>query len=486
MRVIFIMTDSFRRDHIGAYGNKWIHTPNLDRLAAMSNVFDSHHIGSFPTLSNRRDMHLGHPGHKTVPFNPWMGIDKDETSMAERLCDAGVHTMMVNDVANSCLHTRTVQNKVSQINMNKGFEFFIGNRGQEADNFFSDDEVPLTFPVDPSLIRYPASGWHKVLMNRARMIYDDDFFAPGTFKLACQWLERNFRRDNFMLWVETFDPHEPWDPPAFYVERYDPNYQGKGRVFEAPSYGYVKEMGMTDAEVKHMQALYAGEVTMVDAAVGRLLATLDKVNLLDDVAIVFTTDHGEMISHPGDNGLVGKPTAVGPDGMAHSAGEPIKSPVRHLPQYTGVTRIPLFIHLPGQSKQKRFQQITQPWDIAPTVLQMFNQPVPADHQGFNLLNLINGTKKTTRKAAILGTNAAQIQANNLDWSFTLFSRPENDNHKLETMVPYLIDLKNDPLQKKNVARKYPEVCKAMYKEIETYLRRQPNVPETFLENLILD
>ena len=72
MKTIFIMSDSYRRDHVGAYGNEWIHTPHLDRLAGMSNVFDQAYVGSYPTGPNRRDIALsqGHaPGHA---FNPWI------------------------------------------------------------------------------------------------------------------------------------------------------------------------------------------------------------------------------------------------------------------------------------------------------------------------------------------------------------------------------------------------------------------------------
>lgn len=60
MKVILVNADTFRRDHVGVYGNKWIHTPNLDRLAEESTVFDGAHIGSFPTVPNRRDVFLGH------------------------------------------------------------------------------------------------------------------------------------------------------------------------------------------------------------------------------------------------------------------------------------------------------------------------------------------------------------------------------------------------------------------------------------------
>jgi hypothetical protein len=84
MKAILIVADTLRRDHLGTYGNAWVHTPNLDALAAEAAVFEQHHIGSFPTVPHRRDMLLG-LGDKGHPFNRWRGIDDDEVTLAERL-----------------------------------------------------------------------------------------------------------------------------------------------------------------------------------------------------------------------------------------------------------------------------------------------------------------------------------------------------------------------------------------------------------------
>src|SRR3977135_1559135 len=57
--VVMIVSDTFRRDHLGAYGNRSIRTPKLDRLAARSVVFDHHRISSFPTMPARADFLTG-------------------------------------------------------------------------------------------------------------------------------------------------------------------------------------------------------------------------------------------------------------------------------------------------------------------------------------------------------------------------------------------------------------------------------------------
>ncbi len=59
MNVVLIYSDTMRRDHLGAYGNAWIKTPNLDRLASQSVVFDRAYTSSFPTVPNRLDVLTG-------------------------------------------------------------------------------------------------------------------------------------------------------------------------------------------------------------------------------------------------------------------------------------------------------------------------------------------------------------------------------------------------------------------------------------------
>jgi len=453
MKLIFIMSDTFRRDHIGAYGNKRIHTPNLDRLAAMSYVFDHCYVGSFPTLPNRRDIHLG-VAHKGERFNKWRGIEDDEVTLAQRLREKRIHSMMINDTANSVTNGK---------NFFKGFSCYEAIRGQEGDNMWSDLSVPLEFPVPPHLIRYNAERWHQVLVNRSRRRVEDDYFAPGTFKRACEWLERNRARDSFLLWVETFDPHEPWDPPQHYIDLYDPGYTG--RVFESPTYGLYRKMGITDREVRHIHARYCGECTMVDTAVGRLMRTLETLNLIDDVAIIFTSDHGTHMGLEGDDGRICKPHRWGADGMVMPAGRPIKQPVEDRPMLTGTMRIPLFIHLPKQSRPKRFSQIVQPWDLTPTVLEMAGLKPPPEFIGQSLMPLIRSGRMKPRPFAFNGADGPLRQAMNKDYIYAWWGNGGR--------APWLVDLRNDRSQSRNLAGKHPEVCAAMHKALSAF---DPLVP----------
>jgi len=446
MKVIFILSDSFRQDHLGFVGKRRVHTPNLDRLAGEATVFERMVAGSFPTGPNRRDILLskGHaPGHA---FNPWINIREDEIPLPRLLSDAGVHTMMITDVANGVTRGR---------NLFTGFHAYRVNRGQEGDAHWSDASVPDDVPVPPDLIRYRPGRYQQVRVNRDGRRQEDDYFAPGTFRMACEWLERNWKRESFFLWVETFDPHEPWDPPPWYVERYDPGY--RGRVLECPPYGFYRKLGITLREVVHLRARYCGECTMVDTAVGRLLATLEKLSLLDDVAIFFTSDHGIYAGYRGDAGCVGKPWVVNDNRGWLIGGDARLTSPTWLPLRTGTMRIPLIVKLPGQRRPRRVRQLAQPWDLAPTILRMFGLKPPPDYQGRSLLPALAGRAAPSRHVAFNGCLHRQTQlrqAMTPRWIYSVWPAGEQR--------PFLIDLKDDPAQTKNVARRHPAVCRRLH------------------------
>jgi len=449
MKVILIVADTLRRDHIGAYGNKWIHTPNLDRLAAESAVFERAYIGSFPTVPTRRDIFLGH-GDKGVPFNRWKPFENDEVTLAERLADKNIPSMMITDTAN------TVE---TNINMYKGFTAWTCNRGQEGDPYCMDSRVPLEFPVERDLIRYTADRWLQVLVNRAHRKVETDWFAPGTYSMAIEWLERNHTRSDFLLYIDTFDPHEPWDPPEWYEGLYDKGF--KGRRFDEPTYGVVKELGYTKREVRNIRARYAGEVSMVDTWLGRLRETVDRLGIADDTMIIFTSDHGAYFDYPGDNGMVCKANVLGADGRIMAGGQPPKQPLRYFPHHTGVCRIPLIVRLPGQSKGARVKAIAQPWDLAPTILEAFGMGKPSELWGESLLPVIAGKKKI-RSAAVLG-NPIHAQVMAPGWMYAVWrgQRPK-----------VLYDLKTDPEQRRDVSPKRADICKRLHKHIAAFLKRQ--------------
>ena len=118
MNVIWIVADTFRQDHIGAYGNSTIRTPSLDSLAAKSTRFDRHYVGAFPTMPARADHHTG---RWTMSFTGWEPLPDSEVTLAQVLAQNGLTTAAAVDTP---FYLR------GGMNFDRGFQAFFMNPGQ--------------------------------------------------------------------------------------------------------------------------------------------------------------------------------------------------------------------------------------------------------------------------------------------------------------------------------------------------------------------
>ena len=347
MNVIWIVADTFRQDHMGAYGNQAIRTPSLDALAARSIRFERHYAGGFPTMPTRADHATG---RWTMSFMGWEPLPEGETTLAQMLAGAGYHTAAVVDTP---FYVR------GDMNYDRGFQSFFINPGQDAPG--TKDPLP--------------GHRHESQDVRAAWRHESDCNAPRTFIDAMRWLERHYKED-FFLYVDTWDPHEPWDAPAYYTEPYWPGYDGE--VVD-PIYGHWQDVpGFTEERVDKAHAAYCGEITMVDTWIGYLLRGLENMGLMDKTAVIFTSDHGFYFGEHG--GLFGKMTFdKGPDGnlLPHSA-----KGVRwdHSPLYEEVARIPLLVYVPGAAPGAR-GHVNSAVDVMPTVLDILGQEIPGSGPG---------------------------------------------------------------------------------------------------------
>ena len=94
LNVIFVVSDTLRRDHLSIYGNDWISTPYLERFAQDALIFENAYTGSFPTVPNRHDIMTG---RFTATYIPWAPLPADELVLAQILSDNDYLTMMIVD-----------------------------------------------------------------------------------------------------------------------------------------------------------------------------------------------------------------------------------------------------------------------------------------------------------------------------------------------------------------------------------------------------
>jgi arylsulfatase A-like enzyme len=189
------------------------------------------------------------------------------------------------------------------------------------------------------------------------------------------------------MYVDMWDPHEPFDAPSFDLARYaDPAFRGDQVIY--PQYG--RPDYFTPEEHNHVRALYAALVTLADRWLGHLLDKLDVVGLSENTLVVHLTDHGHLF---GEHKLQGKPGG----------------PLGNL--YEPTVRIPLMIRHPqGVGAGTRVRGLAQHVDVLPTVLEALDAPVPDNLEGRSLWPLIRGEQERVREHAFSGRFPNELAA----------------------------------------------------------------------------
>ena len=351
MNVILIVSDTFRRDHLPCYGNAEVITPNLDRFAEQALIFEDCYAASFPTVPARADLMTG---RYTFAYLPWGPLPQDEVTMAGLISAAGYRTAMIADTP------------------------FLARRGYGQDRGFQEFIY----------IRGQLHGTEQEYRRLQRHVSEiEGYCAPKTFVEAANWLERH-HENPFFLYVDTWDPHEPWDPPSYYVKPYMEDYGGE---IIAPSYWNYKDDGRSERDLEVARACYMGEISMVDHWFGYLMERVRVLNLLDDTAIIFVSDHGFYF---GEHGLFGKRRFRWPDGSGFDEGfakglTVHQRQVHRSPLHNEVIQVPLLACLPGVETRRVPGLLSLP-DLMPTVLELLGIPLPARTQAKSALPLISG------------------------------------------------------------------------------------------------
>jgi len=293
---------------------------------------------------------------------------------------------------------------------------------------------------------------------------EEDYFPARTVNTAIRWLERNRTQKPFFFYLDLFDPHEPWDPPSYYTQIYDPDYQGEEVIY--PQYWYWREF-LTEAELNHCRALYWGECTMVDYWFGRLMARLESLNLLEDTVVVFTADHGFYF---GEHGIIGKAL------FGEREGRPTfnRSPI-----YDEVARIPLVMYVPGM-KPATHDVFTGFVDLMPTLLELAGVDVPDGVQGRSLLPVLQGERVPWRDffvtswAIVHQPGKTVSRAVDGTERVVLSPRPSTIHAREWTLIysvagdeVELYHTATDPGQTRNVVKEHPDVARRLH---ATFLR----------------
>lgn len=346
---LVILLDDAGWQDLGFTGNKYIETPNIDRLAAQSMQFPTAYsthpfcapsrqslvTGQWParTAWTQRsevahpDAPRGAPAYAAAGAYAWSGRPLEFTSLAEALKSEGYATAHIGK-----WHFGEVKARVTP--ESEGFDVnFGGGQGVGAvKNFFAP------YQGLPGNVDAP----------------DGEYLTDRLTQEAINFI-RDHKTGPFFVQLWHYAPHAPIMAPEKVVEK----YRKKRRQLGDDS----------------LNPTYAAMIDVVDQGVGRIFQTLEKLGIADHTVILFASDNG---------------------GVQSLGSVPVTSmlPLRGHKQviYEGGVREPMFIHWPGVTAGSVCGETVSMIDFYPTVLDLAGVPLPKPQpvDGFSLVPLLRG------------------------------------------------------------------------------------------------
>jgi arylsulfatase A-like enzyme len=403
-KILFVTTDQQRYDTLGCNGGRLARTPVIDRLAAAGIRYERAIPQSVVCMPSRSTIITG---QFPATHGVWMNgvpLPADAPSVADTLRDAGYRTALIGKAHFEPFldpFLRFAENAMGTSptpagGVHRGFEHLefathgaIGplhyaqwmreHHPEMLGGFYAVLDAALQVNADGG----GDTGAPQVKANPIpREWYHTDWVAERTIS----WLDSLDATADWFCWMSFPDPHHPWDPPqdemrrinwrdvplpAGYPERADQReavldakprhwrmwYDGElVSNYEAPAQWVPATL--TPDQVREVNARNAVECELIDEALGRVLACIDRNGWTADTDVVFTTDHGEL---QGDFGLLFK-------GPYH---------------VDALMRLPL-VWRPAPSAQPAASVVTRPVgliDLAPTFCAIAGLPAAAWMQG---------------------------------------------------------------------------------------------------------
>ncbi|MFC2099059.1 sulfatase [Bacteroidota bacterium] len=352
--VLLIMTDTQRKDVMGAYGNQVIKTPNLDMLASTGIMFQNCYVQYAACMPARATIFTGRYPMANGVWSNGVNLPEDEITLADVFLQNGYRTGGAGKF-HFLAHYPYRQNVLPTMDTYPGpfygfQEFHLGEDGNSGEH---GDWIEQNWP------EYVGKPNNEVPLELTNSYWTASHTISFIQKCA-------LHKEPFFAFCSFVDPHQAYNPPAPYSEMYSEENMPEPvrrpgeldesrfkRVANSPNYKQYTESTM------YMRTQYYGEMTLIDDMVGRVLDELDELGLRDNTLIVFVSDHGDML---GDHWLWWK-------GGFH---------------WPGGTNVPLFYNWPGNLQDgKSVEGMVQHTDILPTILELVGLDIPPGVQGYS-------------------------------------------------------------------------------------------------------
>jgi arylsulfatase A len=407
--VVFILCDDLGYGDLGAYGQKKVKTPNLDRLAAEGMRFTQHYAGSTVCAPSRACLLGGrHTGHNVVRGNPGSAVKdyKGDTALpegtptfAKLFKQAGYDTAIIGKWGMGAITTTGWPSK-------QGFDYFFGYSGHKDAHDY-----------------YPPHLWRndeKVALDGKQ--YSHDLIGAEALKWVRERAGAGRAGDAggkpFMLYLNFTIPHSKMQVPE---------------VGEYESQSWPRN-----------EKIFAAMMTRMDGSIGKLLDLLAELKIDQDTLLMFSSDNGPHTE--------GKHS---PDFFDSNG--PLRGIKRDM--YEGGIRVPFIVRWPGKIKAgSTTDHVSAFWDFVPTVAELLNTKPPQDTDGISYLPTLLGQADKQKKHDHLywefqergGKQAVRFG----DWKAVKLDVSTNPDAQIE-----LYDLSKDLGEKNNVAADHPDVVK---------------------------
>ncbi|RKU32107.1 sulfatase [Candidatus Poribacteria bacterium] len=380
--ILWICTDQQRYDTIGALGNPYVSTPNIDSLVEEGVAFTHAYCQSPICTPSRSSFLTGmYPSATHVNGNGNDYYPETYPLVTKTLADNGYDCGLIGK-----LHLASAFRRIEP-RVNDGYRYWQYSHAPRDDWKVGHDYADW--------VRSKGSILGELTQNPEGVpteLHQTTWCAEKTIEFISEKHE-----GPWLASVNIYDPHPPFNPPQYYREQFNPDdmpeplfkesdleqqrklagidFQSKVRTPDeldirspilphSPNRKPHETVGATDA--KTLIAAYYAMIKLIDDQLGRILDVLNETGERENTVIIFTSDHGEML---GDHGLIQKGCRF----------------------YEGLVRVPLIFSCPNRIESGvKSDALVELVDKVPTILELVDLQVPTEMHGRSLLPILQG------------------------------------------------------------------------------------------------
>ena len=417
MRILYLDIDTLRPDHLGCYGYSRNTSPNIDEIAAQGVRFNNYHTSDAPCLPSRTALMTG---------------------------QFGIHSGVVGHGATA-----------ADVRIQGADRGFRSRLGAEALPMIFRRAGLQTASISPFAERHSAWQFYAGFTEMHNTGKGGGESAEEITPVVLAWLDRHGKEDNWFLHVNYWDPHGPYRAPPEFGEpfEYDPlpewlSDEVLARHWKHPGPHGAQDVAMYSNATNPKYPRHPGEVPdraalrkmidgydcgirWADANAGMIFDKLREQGVLDDVAIIISSDHGE---NQGELAIYGE----------HATADNI------------TTRIPMIVRWPGARAGHIDDGLHYNLDLAPTLAELFDQESMPSWDGRSYAASLREGADTGRDYLVL-SQCCHVCQRSVRFDNYLYMRTYHDGFHLFPRE-MLFDLEADPHEQRDLAETQPELC----------------------------